>query len=159
MQVSLYPKACPDFDSPIVFVPSTMVQANGDPQIDCLEGFFTIMHNNPIAQHVRMIHYDDESRMHCDDQWVPMVETDQSHAALAALIRNFLDVKDADIEVTSLARCFRTVPFLRSIHVQEPCQERQFDGKDGLTPTRSSYFRRLQTTVGQAFEIRKKTLR
>ncbi len=32
MQVSLYPKACPDFDSPIVFVLLTMVQANGDPQ-------------------------------------------------------------------------------------------------------------------------------
>ncbi len=32
-QVSLYPKAYPDFDSPIVFVPLTMVQANGDPQV------------------------------------------------------------------------------------------------------------------------------
>ncbi|KAL2436714.1 hypothetical protein ABEF95_013439 [Exophiala dermatitidis] len=109
------------------------------PYIDCLEGFASLLRDNPsIARHVKTIHYQADWRYH-------PVEAGFSDAATQALtkslVRNGLrGLHDEAMEVMLLSECLRTLPSLREAIIQE---EKIVNDRLGYPFWPPSYFVRL----------------
>ncbi|KAG9775747.1 hypothetical protein KCU88_g5088, partial [Aureobasidium melanogenum] len=109
------------------------------PYIDCLEGFASLMRNNPsIARHVKTIHYQADWRYHPAEAGFSDAAT---QALTKSLARNGLrGLHDEVMEVMLLSECLRTLPSLREAIIQE---ETTVNDRLGYPFWPPSYFVRL----------------
>ena len=126
------------------------------PYIDCLEGFANLMCGNKIAQHVRLIHYDAESRWYPRAGGLPAITIYTQYPyrrkqLWEKISTTILTRSDASTEVALLSNCFRQLPSFRTLHVQEASREpfSIFDSANFQPVSdRSLYFARLESQFG-----------
>ncbi len=125
------------------------------PYVDCLEGFENLMSDNPIACHVKELHYDAESRWEESWDWYSSISecSTAQFEAVDALREMELSAHDRTTEISLLSNCFRKLPNLKAIHVSEAYKVDLDNSAVSINDYRSSYFARLGRHLGGDFHL------